>query len=143
MKIQVCARCKKRPASVFITRLDGGNSVNEGLCFQCAAELGIKPPPVVDMLKKMGIDEDAIQGMNEEINGLMENALVESEDGENGKVPTLNLGELFGMPMKSQGDNGSGQKKRPDGKKEDPSKKLLSTYCANLNRKAMEGKIDR
>ena len=50
MKIQVCVRCKKRPASVYITRLDGGNSINEGLCFQCAAELGIKPPPVVDML---------------------------------------------------------------------------------------------
>ena len=143
MKIQVCARCKKRPASVYITRLDGGNSINEGLCFQCAAELGIKPPPVVDMLKKMGIDEDAIQGMNEEINGLMENALVESDDDtENGKVPTLNLGELFGMPMK-QPEKGQGQKKRPDGKKEDPSKKLLSTYCTNLNEKARVGNIDR
>ena len=143
MKIQVCARCKKRPASVYITRLDGGNSINEGLCFQCAAELGIKPPPVVDMLKKMGIDEDAIQGMNEEINGLMENALVESDDDtENGKVPTLNLGELFGMPMK-QPEKGQGQKKRPDGKNEDPSKKLLSTYCTNLNEKARVGNIDR
>ena len=143
MKMQVCARCKKRPASVFITRLDGGNSINEGLCFQCAAELGIKPPPVVDMLKKMGIDEDAIQGMNEEINGLMENALVESEgdDGENSKVPTLNLGEIFGFPNKPQGDKG--QKKRPDSKKEDPAKKLLSTYCTNLNQKATDGKIDR
>ena len=145
MKIQVCVRCKKRPASVYITRLDGGNSINEGLCFQCAAELGIKPPPVVDMLKKMGIDEDAIQGMSEEINGLMENALVESDDGsENGKVPTLNLGEIFGMPMKSSSDKGGqGQKKRADGKKEDPAKKLLSTYCNNLNEKAIEGKIDR
>ena len=146
MRIQVCARCKKRPASVYITRLDGGNSVNEGLCFQCAAELGIKPPPVVDMLKKMGLDEDAIQGMNEEINGLMENALVESDtdDGsDTGKVPTLNLGELFGLPTKGQPDKGQGQKKRPDGKKEDPAKKLLSTYCTNLNEKAAEGKIDR
>ena len=145
MKIQVCAKCKKRPASVFITRLDGGNSINEGLCFQCAAELGIKPPPVMDMLKKMGIDEDAIQGMTEEINGMMENALVESEsdDGsENGKVPTLNLGEIFGLPMK-QPENNNGQKKRHDGKKEDPNKKLLSTYCTNLNEKALEGKIDR
>ena len=146
MRIQVCVRCKKRPASVYITRLDGGNSVNEGLCFQCAAELGIKPPPVVDMLKKMGIDEDAIQGMNEEINGLMENALVESDsdDGsDTGKVPTLNLGELFGLPMKGQPDKGQGQKKRPDGKNEDPAKRLLSTYCTNLNEKAAEGKIDR
>ena len=143
MKIQVCARCKKRPASVFITRLDGGNSINEGLCFQCAAELGIKPPPVVDMLKKMGIDEDAIQGMTEEINGMMENALVESDDGDNGKVPTLNLGEIFGMPMKSQPDKGSEGKKQQGGKKEDPTKKLLNTYCSNLNQKALEGKIDR
>ena len=144
MKMQVCVRCKKRPASVFITRLDGGNSINEGLCFQCAAELGIKPPPVVDMLKKMGIDEDAIQGMNEELNNMMETAMIESEgdEGENSKVPTLNLSEIFGLPMKSQGEKGQGPKKRPDGKKEDPSKKLLSTYCTNLNQKALEGKID-
>ena len=145
MKIQVCVRCKKRPASVYITRLDGGNSINEGLCFHCAAELGIKPPPVVDMLKKMGIDEDAIQGMTEELNGMMENALVESDGdsgNENGKVPTLNLGEIFGLPMK-QPEKPGGQKKRPDGKKEDPAKKLLSTYCTNLNDKANEGKIDR
>ncbi len=143
MKIQVCVRCKKRPASVYVTRLDGGNSVSEGLCFQCAAELGIKPPPVVDMLKKMGIDDDAIQGMTDEVNAMMENALVEGDDeNENGKVPTLNLGELFGMPSKPQSE-GADKRRRPDGKKEDPSKKLLSTYCANLNRKAAEGKIDR
>ena len=143
MKIQVCVRCKKRPASVYITRLDGGNSVNEGLCFQCAAELGIKPPPVVDMLKKMGIDEDAIEGMSEEINSMMEGALVESDDGENGKVPTLNLSEIFGLPSKPQPDKNGGGKKRPDSKGEDPSKKLLSTYCLNLNEKAAHGKIDK
>ena len=143
MKIQVCVRCKKRPASVYITRLDGGNSVNEGLCFQCAAELGIKPPPVMDMLKKMGIDEDAIEGMTDEINGMMENALVESEGGDdNGKVPTLNLSELFGLPMK-QPENNTNKKGTSDGKKQDQSKKLLSTYCNNLNDKAREGKIDR
>ena len=142
MKIQVCVRCKKRPASVYVTRLDGGNSVSEGLCFQCAAELGIKPPPVVDMLKKMGIDEDAIQGMNQEIDDMMQNALVDSDDEENGKVPTLNLGEIFGMPNRPQPEKGQGGKKRSE-KKEDPSKKLLSTYCANLNEKAKEGKIDR
>ena len=143
MKIQVCVRCKKRPASVYITRLDGGNSINEGLCFQCAAELGIKPPPVMDMLKKMGIDEDAIEGMTDEINGMMENALVESENGDdNSKVPTLNLGELFGLPMK-QPENNSGKKNSADGKKQDQNKKLLSTYCNNLNDKAKEGKIDR
>ena len=144
MKIQVCVRCKKRPASVYITRLDAGNSVNEGLCFQCAAELGIKPPPVVDMLKKMGIDEDALQGMTEELDTLMENALVESDgEEEPGKMPTLNLGEIFGMPEKHNPQKNAGEKNKKGVKQDDPSKKLLSTYCTNLNEKARCGKIDR
>ena len=58
MKLQVCARCKQRPAMVFITRLEKDKSINEGLCLVCAQELGIKP--VNDMLSRMGIDENEI-----------------------------------------------------------------------------------
>ena len=144
MKIQICVRCKKRPASVYITRLDGGKSINEGLCFQCAAEVGIKPPPVVDMLKKMGINEEDLDSVSEEFGEMLDGALVESdENGEDSKVPTLNLGEIFGLPQKQPRPEREGEKKRPDGKKEDPAKKLLSTYCTNLNDKAVQGKIDR
>ena len=39
----LCSRCKKRPAVVFITRMEGDKTVNEGLCLKCAKELGIKP----------------------------------------------------------------------------------------------------
>ena len=147
MKLQICARCKKRPAVVFITRIDNGNTVNEGICLSCASELGIKP--VNDMLRKMGIDEEAVQNMSAEIDGLLENmetGLVESDsdESENSKVPTLNLGELFGMPFNS-GEGKGATKKRPDkdAKREAPSKKVLSTYCTNLNEKAKLGKIDR
>ncbi len=142
MNIQLCAKCKKRPAMVFITRIDNGNSVNEGLCLNCASELGIKP--VNDMLKKMGIDEEAIQGMAQEIDGMMENALVESDDDSEGtKVPTLNLGELFGGAFNQGQDKSGTQKKRGEKSGESPSKKLLSTYCTNLNSKALSGGIDR
>ena len=74
MKFQICAKCKKRPAAVFITKLENGNSVQEGICLACASELGIKP--VNDILKRMGIDEEAIQNMSQEINGHMESGLV-------------------------------------------------------------------
>ena len=43
MNVPVCVKCKKRPASVFITRLDDGKQVNEGFCFVCANEMGLKP----------------------------------------------------------------------------------------------------
>ncbi len=146
MRIQICAKCKKRPASVFITRHENGNSVNEGLCFQCAAELGIKPPPVAELFKKMGIDDEVIQNMSDEISGLVEQGLVEVEgdDAEGGKAPTLNLGEIFGMPMNPSGQKGDSKgKKRQNQKEDDPAKKLLNTYCTNLNEKARAGKIDR
>ena len=142
MKFQLCAKCKKRPAAVFITKLENGNSTQEGICLQCASELGIKP--VNDILKKMGIDEEAIQNMSQEINGLMESGLMEvdaQEDGQDSKVPTLNLGEIFGMPMKPPKEEGA--KKKGEGKNGAPEKKLLSTYCTNLNRKAASGQIDR
>ena len=143
MNIQLCAKCKKRPAMVFITKLENGKSVQEGLCMPCASELGIKP--VNDMLKKMGIDDEAIQSMTQELNGIMETGLVQSdEDGESdpGKVPTLNLGELFGMGFPG-GDRSEAAKKKGDGKPQPPSKKLLSTYCTNLNEKAIKGGVDR
>ena len=40
MEMQMCARCKKRLAVVFITRIDNNQTVNEGLCLKCARELG-------------------------------------------------------------------------------------------------------
>ena len=55
----VCSRCKKRPAVVFITRMEGEKTVNDGLCLVCAKELGIKP--VNDMLEKFGMTNVVFQ----------------------------------------------------------------------------------
>ena len=136
MNLQKCAKCKKRPAMVFITRLENGNTINEGLCLICAKELGIKP--VSDMLARMGVDETQMDAMLEDIDTALPE-IFNDADVSDGKQPTLNFAEMFGMP-KSGGEPSSehGGKK---GVKEDP-KKTLATYCTNLNQKAREGKID-
>ena len=146
MKMQLCKRCKKRPAMVYITPMHGDQAgPPEGLCLPCANELGIKP--VNDILKKMGLDEDQVQNMSDEIDSLLETqlGLTPTEDGEDdGKMPTLNLGEIFGM---MNGNPEPGESKAPKskkGNKNDPEKyKALSTYCTNLNEKAKSGKVDR
>ena len=57
--MEMCTRCKKRVAAVFITRIEGDKTFNEGICMKCAKELGIKP--VSDILEKMGLsDEDIV-----------------------------------------------------------------------------------
>ncbi|MBR3681158.1 MAG: ATP-dependent Clp protease ATP-binding subunit [Clostridia bacterium] len=141
MRMQICARCKKRPAMVFITRLDNGKSINEGLCLFCAKELGIQP--VNDMLRKMGVDDEDMDNILSDIeNGLPE--FFESEDGDlpDGNIPTLNIGELFGMGDGSDKKRGRGKRGRGKDAPIDESKKNLSTYCTNLNQKAIDGKID-
>ena len=132
MSLQKCARCKKRPAMVFITKLEQGKSINEGICLVCANELGIKP--VNDILKNMGMSEEDIENMSGEVEGML--TAIEPADDQmtapDGGAPALDLQKLFssfGMPLGAQG----GAPKRPKGSKEkgeakaDESKKLLST----------------
>ena len=62
MTPKLCSRCKKRPAVIFITRMEGDKSTPESLCLQCAKELNIKP--VTDLLEKMNLsDEDIALGL--------------------------------------------------------------------------------
>lgn len=52
----MCSRCKKRPATVFISSISGPERRNDGICFKCAKELGM--PQLDDYLKQMGISEE-------------------------------------------------------------------------------------
>ena len=64
----MCSRCHKRPAVVFITRSDGKEQKNEGLCIMCAKELGIKP--IDDIVKKFGMDDEELEAMSEQLMSL-------------------------------------------------------------------------
>ena len=80
----MCARCRKRMAVVFITRVENGESKQEGICIKCARELGIKP--VNDIIDKMGLSDEDVDRMSEEMQDIMDGV-------ENGDDP-LGLGAL-------------------------------------------------
>ena len=162
MKPTLCSRCKKNLAVVFITKIDGGKTVNEGLCLKCAKEMGIKP--VDDMIERMGLSEDDLENLNgemtEAMNGL-ESLLSQGHDAEDGieddesdsqtaTFPFLN--KLFGAagqgqdntpavpePEKTESRQRSGDKPNSKNKKH----KFLDTYCQNLTQKARDGRLDR
>ena len=71
MNSMLCSRCKKRMAVVFVTRMEGDKTFNEGLCLQCAKELGIKP--VEDLMNKMGISGDELDAISEQMMNFDEN----------------------------------------------------------------------
>jgi len=143
-KIQMCSRCHKRVAVVFMTKIENNETIQEGLCLQCAKSLGIKP--VNDMLEKMGISEDDIDRMSGDIENMLESITPADGDdaNEDGGAPAINLPAFFqnlGMPMRPprKKDDGGKNTKRAD---EKPQYKFLNTYCRNLTKRAEEGKMD-
>ncbi len=146
--MQLCSRCHKRIAVVFMTRMENGVTKSDGLCLQCAKELGIKP--VDDILKNMGINEDELERMDSE----MQNLASDFPDGENGDgiIPTDNPDEsdgtapaidLFKIFGGNPGANSEKTQKDKKEKKRDNSKSYLRNYCLDLTKKACEGKVDR
>ncbi|MBE6638051.1 MAG: ATP-dependent Clp protease ATP-binding subunit [Ruminococcaceae bacterium] len=144
--MKMCARCKKRPAVVFISRMEGDQTINEGICLRCAKEMGLKP--VDDIMEKMGISADDLDRMDMEMQGLMETMAEEdSDDDSQGKTPPIDFNKLFGSLMRDQSSSAQGSDKEPEKKeknkkKEEKNKKFLSMYCENLTDKAKAGKLD-
>lgn len=148
--MQMCSRCHQRVAVVFISRLEDGKTVNEGICLKCARELGIKP--VNDMLEKMGISEEDFDRMSADLGSMFGGqgnlpSELDKENEEDGGAPAIDLPKLFqdaGLTQKSNAEKSDSSKnKESDGKKTAQKKKYLSTYCQNLTDRAKAGRLDR
>ena len=144
----LCTRCKKRLAVIYMTRLENGKTISEGLCLQCAKDLGLKP--VDDLMNKMGITEDELENVN---NQMME-AMNELEDGEGeglfekgGAMPFPFMQNLFGNLAENKENAAEGTdappRSRKKAEKEGAKYKYLDNFCENLTQKARDGKMDR
>ena len=150
----VCTRCQKRPAVIFVQRMEGGQMKQEGYCLHCARELHIKP--VEDLMKQFGMSDQDLDNMEDR----MESAMEELENGGNPFAMMMGQGNEDADPDSGDEDlipgssatfpvgfTGSEKQKsdrnadKKDGKKP-PRRKFLNNYCENLTRKAREGKLD-
>ena len=159
MQPTLCSRCKKRVAVVFISKLENGKTVNEGLCLKCAKDLGL--PQVNDMMRRMGITDDDLEAINDEMmqafggaesmEGLIpqgdDEADGDEEDGKTATFPFLN--RLFNNGDNAPAPNGdagrshdSGKERKGDKGQKAPKRKYLDSYCINLTQRAREGKLD-
>ena len=66
----LCTRCGKRPAVVFVTNNSSKDAPTVGYCLSCAKELGIKP--VEDLISKMGISDEDLETVQDQMNNLMQ-----------------------------------------------------------------------
>ena len=132
-------------AVVFVTRMEGEKTFNEGLCLQCAKELGIKP--VEDLMNKMGISGDELDAISEQMMNFDEEGDPNFEMGGAQAFPFLN--SIFGggdMMPGAENPTADGERTRnpkKTGKKgKQEEKKYLNLYCENLTEKAKKGGFD-
>ncbi len=128
----LCSKCKKNMAVVFITKMENGKEVSEGLCFGCAKELGIKP--FDKMLSQFGINEEDFMNMNEELTEMMEQGAMFGDN-----MMMMPMDEMPEGAEITPEDIGIKQKNK---KQKQKKKTPLESYGTNLNDKAKLGEID-
>ena len=146
-KDMICSKCKQRPAVIFITKMEGDKTTNEGLCLKCALEMNVGP--IKQMMDSMGITEEQLDDMNEQMEQMMESMGEDFEPGGASTFPFLqNMGLMpMDVPEENIKDLNGDKKNAPKGKKRQGTKndkrKMLSLYCTDLTGRAREGKLDR
>ncbi len=156
--MELCSKCKKNPAVLYITKMEGNKTTSEGLCLPCAKELGIAP--LNDMISRFGVADEDLGSLNEQmsefiedmggmqhidndINDLMQQMSSGSDD--EGGAATAPLGKFFGNMFggdRESTDKAGTKDKAARGKAKN-KKSMLDTYGTNLTAKAALGQVDR
>ncbi|MEG1164829.1 MAG: ATP-dependent Clp protease ATP-binding subunit [Oscillospiraceae bacterium] len=159
MQPSLCSRCKKNMAVIFISKVENGETKNEGLCLKCARELHIKP--VDDIMSKMGITDDELESITNEMTdaiggaeGLKDIENLEGDDTEPGKTATFPyLSRLFGAENNFNPTSESfiqpappPDNRPPKNPKEQSThnvkRKFLDNYCIDLTARAAAHQLD-
>ena len=151
----ICSKCKKRPAVIFVSKIEGEKTTQEGFCIKCAMDLNIGP--IKQMMESMGITDDELEAVSEQF-GDMFGDMDSFQPGGAGTMPFLqNLFNSDGQKAKKDKndsedilelddvdtleDDSSKNKSKKHKKK--TKRKFLNLYCTDLTGKARDGKIDR
>ncbi len=149
-------------AVVFITKIENGEKVSEGLCLKCAKELGLPVDNMMgDILGKFGMTPDQLEGMEQDVNDMLTEAgglPSDNDDGEDGGAPAVDFPKLIresglfteGSNIKAnaaEDEAATKSKNKKDKNKnadegEKKKYKFLTTYCRNLTDRARNNELD-
>ena len=161
----LCSKCKKNTAVVFVNRLDENKQQQmEGLCYNCAKELGINP--LEALAKQANLSQNDLEDMTSQFENMfkdisenmsedeLNDLMSESEDAMNEMTPE-SLGSIFsglfgfknGSNDNSEVDSEASSKsdktqKVKENKKQNKKKKALDTFGTNLTVKAKNNQLD-
>lgn len=161
----LCSRCKKNTAVVFVNRLDENKEQQmEGLCYNCAKELGINP--LEALAKQANLSQTDLEDMTSQFETMFKdisdnlseeelgNLMAEGEDAMDDITPE-SLGSIFSgifgfknnsnenvAEPESSPKSDKTQKVKENKKQNNKKKKALDTFGTNLTNKAKNNELD-
>ena len=140
--MKMCSVCKKNPAVVFVSKIEGANRINEGYCLSCAIKMGITSKD--QLAEQVDMPPEMLESMLE---GL------ENDDGESFMDTLQDFlagSNLMEMNPSEQGSDYQGEKIPINDKKakqniknEKKKKKCLNNFGVNLTEKAKHSLLDK
>ena len=105
---ELCAICKKRRPTVFVSQMDPSGKPGETkkVCLACAYRLGL--PQIKDFMDKFGITEENIDNVSDDLDSMLGDI---EENGLQGE-----LGDLMGGQDADDADTGDGESEDVDDK---------------------------
>jgi len=166
----LCSKCNKNTAVVFVNKLDeNGKQQMQGLCYQCAKELGINP--LEALAKQSNLTQTDLEDMTSQFEAMfkdisenmteeeMNNFMADGEDALN-EMDSESLGNifsgLFGFKnsnnsktensannnSSNSNHNSNNTQKTKVETKQNKKKKALDTFGTNLTIKAKNNQLD-
>lgn len=138
----LCSRCKNNVAVMFITRMEGGKTINEGLCMPCAKDLGM------GSLSQLmtDVDPETIANLENQVMEVMKDEEKAEENPKNdigGSVMSL-INDIFSQGKGPDGETSGIPRRRSTRtaeKKE--NKRIIDSFGENLTKKAAENRLDK
>lgn len=140
--MKMCSICKKNPAVVFVSKIEGANRINEGYCLSCAIKTGITSKD--QLAEQVDMPPEMLESMLE---GL------ENNDGESFMDTLQDFIAGSNLMEMSPGDGSSDysnekiplndKKAKQSIKSEKKKKKCLNNFGVNLTEKAKHSLLDK
>lgn len=105
----MCSNCKKRPAVVFITSVQGNEKKTRDFVFSCARERNI--PQVAEYMDKLGISNEEVDQLSDQMMDMLDGDSFEM--GGSGLMPNF-LSNMFGISSSGEEESEDvSEKKQP------------------------------
>lgn len=140
-----CVRCNKNTAVVFITKIENGKQIREGLCIPCAQKEGLGD--FQSLLKNYNMTDEEFSNINSQMEEMFKDVdfdeVADNEEGGMAGSFSKLFNSAFAGNNEQYDEKSAGDKSVKKGVKKARKRKNLDKYGINLNNRAQEGKVDK